>query len=116
MNMWSELVGLVDDTSLSGEDDQILWSYTTTGKYSVQTLYAVINHRGMTHRFVSAIWKIVIPPRVQFFLWLLSHNRLLTRDNLSKRHDVSDPTYIFVRSWNLLVIFSLIVALLRTLG
>jgi hypothetical protein len=25
MNLWWELVGLVDDTSLSEEDDQILW-------------------------------------------------------------------------------------------
>ena len=64
MNMWWELVGLVEGTSLSEEDDQLLWSYTTSGKYLVQTLYAVINHRGMTHRFVSAIWKIEIPPRV----------------------------------------------------
>lgn len=37
----------------------------------------------------------MIPPRVQCFLWLLSNNRLLTRDNLAKRRDVSDPSCIF---------------------
>ena len=35
------------------------------------------------------------PPRVHFFLWLLSQNRLLTRDNLQKRRDVRDPTCLF---------------------
>jgi hypothetical protein len=28
----------------------------------------------------------------QFFLWLVSNNRVLTRDNLAKRREVSDPT------------------------
>jgi hypothetical protein len=32
---------------------------------------------------------------VHFFLWLLSQNRLLTRDNLQKRRVVDDPTCLF---------------------
>jgi hypothetical protein len=46
MNMWWELYGLIEGISLSGEQDHLLWSFTATGKYSVQTLYVVINHRG----------------------------------------------------------------------
>ena len=45
--------------------------------------------------FVGSIWKLTIPPRVQFFLWLLSNNRVLTRDNLGKCREVSDPTCLF---------------------
>jgi hypothetical protein len=30
--------------------------------------------------FVPVVWKIIIPPRVQFFLWLLSKDKVLTRD------------------------------------
>ena len=46
--------------------------------------------------YTHAVWKLVIPPRVQFFQWLLSsHNRILTRVNLKKRSDVSDPTCLF---------------------
>lgn len=70
----------------------MMWAYTTSGKYEVQSLYAVINFRGITPVFVSAIWKLNIPPRVQFFLWLLSKNKLLTRDNLAKRRELSDAT------------------------
>lgn len=42
--------------------------------------------------YVSSIWKLNIPPRVQFHLWLLSNNKLLTMDNLAKRRAVNDPT------------------------
>jgi hypothetical protein len=35
------------------------------------------------------------PPRVHFFLWLLSKNKLLTRDNLGKRRRVDDKTCLF---------------------
>jgi hypothetical protein len=45
--------------------------------------------------FFSSIWDIKIPPRVQYFLWLISKNKLLTRDNLSKRRKVEDPTCLF---------------------
>jgi hypothetical protein len=32
------------------------------------------------------------PPRVQVYLWLVSHNKLLTRDNPEKRQTVLDKT------------------------
>lgn len=49
----------------------------------------------MVPTFVHAVWKLFIPPRVQFFLSLLSNNRLLTRDNLAKRRVVNDSTCLF---------------------
>ena len=80
---------------LTDEDAQITWSFSSSGQYSVQSLYAIINHRGVVPVFVQAVWKLSIPPRVQFFLWLLSNNRLLTRDNLAKRREVNDRTCLF---------------------
>jgi hypothetical protein len=35
-----------------------------------------------------------VPPRIHFFLWLMSKNKLLTRDNLGKRRRVEDMTYL----------------------
>ena len=95
MNLWWELVGLVDNIVLYDEDDTIIWSYNSSGKYTIQSLYVVLSFRGITPIFVSSVWKLNIPPRVQFFLWLLSQNKLLTRDNLAKRRRVSDPTCLF---------------------
>jgi hypothetical protein len=51
----------------------------------IQCLYAVINNHSVKPVYVHVVWKLRIPPRVQIFLWLLSKNKLLTRDNLSKR-------------------------------
>jgi hypothetical protein len=59
----------------------------------------VVNFREITLVFVSSVWKLLSPPRVQFFLWLLSKNKLLTRDNLAKRKNISDPTCL-LRSEN----------------
>jgi hypothetical protein len=50
-----------------------------------QSLYAVINFRGVTPIFIPAIWKIKVPPRIHVFLWLLSHNKIMKIDNLLKR-------------------------------
>jgi len=92
MNLWWELVDVMSEVTLSEEEDLMIWTYNSSGKYSVQSLYAVVNFRGITPVFVSSIWKLHIPPRVQFFLWLLSKNNLLTRDNLAKRKSISDAT------------------------
>jgi hypothetical protein len=92
MGRWEELKAAVQSIALNNEEDQILWTYSSSGKYSVQSLYAIVNHRGVVPIFIHAVWKLNIPPRVQFFLWLLSNNRVLTRDNLAKRREVNDPT------------------------
>lgn len=95
MLMWDELNYVTGSIQLSSEEDQIMWSYSSSEKYSVQSLYAVINHRGVVPVFVQAVSKLFIAPRVQFFLWLLSNNKLLTRDNLVKRRTVNDPSCLF---------------------
>ena len=77
------------------EEDQIIWNFSSNGKYSVQSLYAVSSHRGVIPVYVHAAWKINIPPRIQIFLWLLTKNKLLTRDNLAKRREVLDQSYLF---------------------
>lgn len=95
MEMWFELAGIMEEVHLVEEEDQIIWSYCSNGQFSVQSLYAVINHRGVKPIHVQAVWKLKIPPRVQIFLLLLSKNKLLTRDNLEKRRKVEDLTCLF---------------------
>ena len=43
----------------------------------------------------SPFGKSKYPPKIHFFLWLLSHNKILTRDNLTKRRPVEDKTCVF---------------------
>lgn len=54
-------------------------------QYSSIALYAIISFRGVVLFYIFAVWELLIPPRIHVFLWLLFHNKLMTRDNLEKR-------------------------------
>lgn len=41
---------------------------------------------GVQPVYIPAVWKLVVPPKIHMFLCLLANNRLMTRDNLLKRH------------------------------
>jgi len=96
MNDWLEVKQLASAISFTSEEDSLIWMFSSKGVYSSQTLYKIINFRGVTQIHVSAVWKLVIPPRVQFLLWLLSKNRNLTRDVLESRGKLlEDNTCLF---------------------
>lgn len=83
MLQWYELVEITSTLESTIEEDNIMWAFSSTSTYRVQSLYAIITHRGvLLHVYTPAIWKLNIPTRVQFFVWLLANNRLLTRDNI----------------------------------
>jgi hypothetical protein len=43
------------------------------------------------HIYIPAVLSVNVPPKIQLFLWLLSHNKLATIDNLNKK-GMSKPT------------------------
>ena len=94
MNDWGEVVQLASAISLSFEEDEMIWCFASNGKYNSQSLYRIINFRGIIPVHVSAVWSLKIPPRVHFFLWLLAKNKLLTR-NLSVRKKLEDVSCLF---------------------
>jgi hypothetical protein len=47
MNMWLELKQIVSLIELVEEEDSIIWQYTCSGVFSVQSLYAIVNNRGV---------------------------------------------------------------------
>lgn len=73
----------------------MIWHFSSNCIYSVQSLYAVISFRGVQQVHTPVVWKLLIPPRVQVFLWLLCNNRILTTDNLGKRRNVEDKSCLF---------------------
>ena len=94
-NLWLEVVQLASTISFTDEEDSLIWQFNSHGVYSSQSLYKVINFRGISPVFVPAVWALKVPPRVHFFLWLLSKNKVLTRDNLSIRKKIQDSTCLF---------------------
>jgi hypothetical protein len=95
MSHWNELQEIARSVELSEEEDAILWQYIFSGKYSVQSLYAIVSDRGVRQIYTLVIWKVLVPPRIHIFMWLLANNKVLTRDNLAKRRHLDDMTCLF---------------------
>ena len=86
MEQWFQLEEIAKSITFTAEPDALIWQLDNKGKYSSSSLYHVINFRGVQPVFIPAIWKLRVPPKIHVFLWLLSKNKLMTRDNLRKRH------------------------------
>ena len=86
MLRWYELEKVAKSIILSQDCDSLVWQYESSGQYTSSSLYTIVNFRGVTPVFLPSVWKILIPPRVHIFLWLLFYNKLMTRDNFKKRN------------------------------
>jgi hypothetical protein len=95
MEMWYEVVSIAESLVPKEEEDEMIWQFNSSGVYSSQFFYDVMNFRGVIPFFTSAVCKLRVPPRMHFFLWLVSKNKLVTRDNLEKRRRVDDKSCLF---------------------
>jgi hypothetical protein len=75
----------VEQVALKEEPDALIWGYESKWLYSSHSFYAIINYTGVKLVYIPAIWNIVVPSKIQLFLWLLSHNKLAMVDNLNKK-------------------------------
>ena len=64
---WLDIVELVATVQFYEEEDEMIWNFNTSGVYSSQSLYRIINFRGIKTVHVSAVWSLKIPPRVHYF-------------------------------------------------
>jgi hypothetical protein len=46
MQLWYELVEIARGIQFTDEEDVMIWQFDSSGVFSVQSLYAVINDRG----------------------------------------------------------------------
>jgi hypothetical protein len=58
--LWEELVSTIE---LTGDDDAMIWQFHSSGVYSSQSLYVVINFRGVKPVYLLIVWKLVAPPQ-----------------------------------------------------
>jgi hypothetical protein len=66
MTLWQEIVQIASDIQFSDEEDAIIWQFASSGNFSVQTMYVVINDRGVKQIYTSVVWKINGPPDFTF--------------------------------------------------
>ena len=74
-----------------------IWKATNDGSYSVKSAYCICIHESLPVQNSShwqLPWHLHVPPRVRSFLWRATHQRLPTRNNLSKRNAPCSETCI----------------------
>jgi hypothetical protein len=67
-NLWEEVLGLTSCLEISSEEDEPVWQYNSSGVYSSQSHYRVINFRGVLPVYIPAVWKLKVSPKIHFFL------------------------------------------------
>lgn len=64
---------------------QLRWRWEENGLFSTSSAYKMIHRNGVNWGHHRKLWKLKAPPKVRFFVWILLHNRLLTRAVLRRR-------------------------------
>ena len=98
MESWYQLEEIVKKITLVDETDSLVWQLDSKGVYSSSSLYHVINFRVVKPVFILVVWKLLVPPKIHIFLWLVSYNKIMTRDNLRKRHIIKPLDCVFCSS------------------
>ena len=65
--------------------DQLQWDHTGSGIYEVRSYYHITCSRGNQTFPWKSVWRVKVPPKVAFFVWLAAHGKNLTIDNLRRR-------------------------------
>jgi zinc-binding in reverse transcriptase len=79
------LIRVLPQMIFTPPNDQPIWRWDTTSRYSVKSCYTAIKEGPYIASNTEIIWKLNMPTRVTIFIWLLLQDRLLTYDNLIKR-------------------------------
>jgi hypothetical protein len=70
------------------QDDvyKLWWSPSKKGLFDVSSYYSVLAGNDVTHFPWKSIWKTKVPLREAFFAWSVALGKILTGDDLRKRH------------------------------
>lgn len=79
--LWRETEG----AALNDQPDQLIWRWTSSGSYSACSAYLATFHGSASCDSWQLTWRSWAPPRVKFFLWLVSLDRCWTADRLRRR-------------------------------
>ncbi|KAL1095127.1 hypothetical protein V6Z11_D06G134800 [Gossypium hirsutum] len=80
---------VVMDTS---ERNPNFWTASSYGNFSVSFAYELLMFNAPVNGFWMKIWKLDVPHRIRFFLWLVTHDHLLTKAMCVRRNITGDAT------------------------
>ena len=84
-DQWLHLINRIIYVNLSQEQDVFVWKLTTTGRFTVKSMYLDLlnSHTRFPWKY---IWRMKVPLKIKIFMWFLQRKVLLTKDNLAKRN------------------------------
>ncbi|KAE8672566.1 G patch domain-containing protein TGH [Hibiscus syriacus] len=87
LDHWIQLMSLLDNISLSDSvDDFLKWSGNGDGLFSVKACRTTLSLKsGGSFNWCKDVWSGLAPPRVETFLWQISHQKLAVRSELKRR-------------------------------
>ena len=68
-NSLDELLLMLNQTSLTDEQDKILWALENFKIFSTKSLYSFITNRGVMLKESGSIWNVRVPLKIKIFLW-----------------------------------------------
>lgn len=91
---WDLIQNDVQNFNLHDAEDVIIWKFDKSRKFSVKSLYNVLirNEADPSHK---KIWKGKVPLNIKIFIWLMTNNALLTKDNLIRSRWSASPVCQF---------------------
>ena len=82
------LQSLLENVCIALEDeDALIWSHCNSGQFSVKSFTAELAKidQPQHHDYIAGnLWKGLVPPRVEIFVWLVCQGKLNTRAKLAK--------------------------------
>lgn len=87
VHLWS----LIDQVTLTEQEDEIRWRWTTDGSYSAKSAYQA-QFIGSYNTFDNkVIWSAKVEDKHHFFAWLMVECKILTTDRLAERNWPCNP-------------------------
>jgi hypothetical protein len=71
-SMWEELQQIASTIRFTESLMQLFGTLVPLGNTPIQSLYAVINDRGVRQVFTPVMWKVIIPPRIHIFFCVVA--------------------------------------------
>ena len=90
-----KFINIMESLDLNSEDNDILWSSSADNIFSVKTCYNQLNDGGLRFQFRLNIWKSCVPLKINFFAWLVTYDKILSRENLTKKGWIGSINYVF---------------------
>lgn len=73
-----------------GLEDKVPWKGNSNGEFTVSSAYSLLRyevvHQPCMESFFKRIWGVVTPERVRVFLWMVSHQVIITNVERVRRH------------------------------